>query len=133
MAGLARKYRGHEHAVALDSTKPITAGGIEEIVVTLGALLLVMVVFSSSGLARHPDPHTLAIPSRSWVPSCCSRCSASSINVLSLLGLVLAIGIVVDDAIVVVEAVQVNMEKGMNAAQTTRHEGGDRSGRSPRW
>ena len=35
-----------------------------------------------------------------------------TINVLSLLGLVLAIGIVVDDAIVVVEAVQVNIEKG---------------------
>jgi HAE1 family hydrophobic/amphiphilic exporter-1 len=32
--------------------------------------------------------------------------------VLSLLGLVLAIGIVVDDAIVVVEAVQVKIEKG---------------------
>jgi HAE1 family hydrophobic/amphiphilic exporter-1 len=34
-----------------------------------------------------------------------------TINVLSLLGLVLAIGIVVDDAIVVVEAVQVKIER----------------------
>jgi HAE1 family hydrophobic/amphiphilic exporter-1 len=37
-----------------------------------------------------------------------------TINVLSLLGLVLAIGIVVDDAIVVVEAVQNNIESGMD-------------------
>ena len=44
-----------------------------------------------------------------------------TINVLSLLGLVLAIGIVVDDAIVVVEAVQVNIEKGMDAKEATIH------------
>ncbi|MBC2745364.1 MAG: efflux transporter outer membrane subunit, partial [Desulfosarcina sp.] len=42
------------------------------------------------------------------------------INVLSLLGLVLAIGIVVDDAIVVVEAVQVNIEKGMTPKEATK-------------
>ena len=44
-----------------------------------------------------------------------------TINVLSLLGLVLAIGIVVDDAIVVVEAVQVNIEKGMDPKEATVH------------
>jgi HAE1 family hydrophobic/amphiphilic exporter-1 len=43
----------------------------------------------------------------------------STINVLSLLGLVLAIGIVVDDAIVVVEAVQVNIEKGLGPKEAT--------------
>jgi HAE1 family hydrophobic/amphiphilic exporter-1 len=42
-----------------------------------------------------------------------------TINVLSLLGLVLAIGIVVDDAIVVVEAVQVKIEDGMNPKEAT--------------
>jgi HAE1 family hydrophobic/amphiphilic exporter-1 len=42
-----------------------------------------------------------------------------SINVLSLLGLVLAIGIVVDDAIVVVEAVQVKIEEGMAPREAT--------------
>ena len=42
-----------------------------------------------------------------------------TINVLSLLGLVLAIGIVVDDAIVVVEAVQVNIAKGMTTKEAT--------------
>src|SRR5205085_9377312 len=42
-----------------------------------------------------------------------------SINVLSLLGLVLAIGIVVDDAIVVVEAVMHHLEHGMNPKDAT--------------
>ena len=42
-----------------------------------------------------------------------------SINTLSLLGLVLAIGIVVDDAIVVVEAVAQKMEKGMKPKEAT--------------
>ena len=42
-----------------------------------------------------------------------------SINIISLLGMVLAIGLVVDDAIVVVEAVQVNIERGMPPRQAT--------------
>ena len=42
-----------------------------------------------------------------------------SLNVISLLGMVLAIGLVVDDAIVVVEAVQVNIERGMNNIDAT--------------
>jgi HAE1 family hydrophobic/amphiphilic exporter-1 len=42
-----------------------------------------------------------------------------SVNVLSMLGLVLAIGIVVDDAIVVVEAVMHNLEHGMNPREAT--------------
>ena len=40
-----------------------------------------------------------------------------SINIISLLGLVLAIGLVVDDAIVVVEAAQVNIERGMKSRE----------------
>ena len=42
-----------------------------------------------------------------------------SINVLSMLAVVLSVGLVVDDAIVVVEAVQVNIEKGLSAKQAT--------------
>ena len=43
-----------------------------------------------------------------------------SVNVLSLLGMVLAIGLVVDDAIVVVEAVMHHMQHGMSAKEATR-------------
>src|ERR1043166_4510975 len=42
-----------------------------------------------------------------------------SINTLSLFGLVLAIGLVVDDAIVVVEAVQHHIEEGMAPREAT--------------
>ena len=43
-----------------------------------------------------------------------------SLNNLSLFGLVLAIGIVVDDAIVVVEAVERNLEEGLDPKEATR-------------
>ena len=43
-----------------------------------------------------------------------------SINTLTLFGMVLAIGIVVDDAIVVVEAVEANLAKGMEPREATR-------------
>ena len=121
MAGLAAKYpEGMEHAVALDSTKPITAG-IEEIVITLieALLLVILVVFLFIQDWRATLIPTLAIPVSLVGAFMLFPMLGFSINVLSLLGLVLAIGIVVDDAIVVVEAVQVNMEKGMNAAQAT--------------
>lgn len=42
-----------------------------------------------------------------------------SINIISLLGVILAIGLVVDDGIVVVEAVQVNLERGMSPREAT--------------
>jgi HAE1 family hydrophobic/amphiphilic exporter-1 len=54
-----------------------------------------------------------------------------SINTLSLFGLVLAIGLVVDDAIVVVEAVERHIEEGILAAG--RHTPGDEGGQPRRW
>ena len=52
-----------------------------------------------------------------------------SLNALSLFGLVLAIGIVVDDAIVVVENVERNIARGLRAGR--RREASDERGHEP--
>ena len=107
--------------VALDSTLPITAG-IDDIIKTLyeALILVVLVVFIFIQDWRATLIPTLAIPVSLIGAFIFFPLIGFTINVLSLLGLVLAIGIVVDDAIVVVEAVQVNMEKGMNAKEATK-------------
>lgn len=109
-----------QYDVSLDSTEPITAG-IKDIVVTLiiALILVVLVVFIFIQDWRATLIPTLAIPVSLVGAFMFFPMLGFTINVLSLLGLVLAIGIVVDDAIVVVEAVQVNIEKGMTAKEAT--------------
>lgn len=109
-----------KYDVSLDSTAPITAG-IKDIVVTLiiALMLVILVVFIFIQDWRATLIPTLAIPVSLVGAFIFFPMLGFTINVLSLLGLVLAIGIVVDDAIVVVEAVQVNISKGMNAKEAT--------------
>jgi HAE1 family hydrophobic/amphiphilic exporter-1 len=109
-----------KYEVALDSTLPITAG-IKDIVVTLiiALILVVFVVFIFIQDWRATLIPTLAIPVSLIGTFIFFPLLGFTINVLSLLGLVLAIGIVVDDAIVVVEAVQVNIAKGMTSRAAT--------------
>lgn len=109
-----------KYDISLDTTKAIEAG-IKDIVVTLiiALILVIFVVFIFIQDWRATLIPTLAIPvsligAFMFFPSL-----GFTINVLSLLGLVLAIGIVVDDAIVVVEAVQVNIANGMNSKEAT--------------
>ena len=111
---------GIEYKVSLDSTAPIKAG-ISEIIETLiiALLLVVLVVFLFIQDWRATLIPTLAIPVSLIAAFMVFPMLGFSINTLSLLGLVLAIGIVVDDAIVVVEAVQVNMQKGMDSKTAT--------------
>jgi HAE1 family hydrophobic/amphiphilic exporter-1 len=111
---------GMSYEVSLDATEPITAG-IDEIVETLiiALILVILVVFIFIQDWRATLIPTLAIPVSLVAAFIFFPLLGFTINTLSLLGLVLAIGIVVDDAIVVVEAVQVNMEKGMNAKEAT--------------
>ncbi len=121
MDRIAKKFPDDiEYGVSLDSTEPIMAG-IDEIIETLiiALILVVLVVFVFIQDWRATLIPTLAIPVSLVAAFIFFPLLGFTINSLSLLGLVLAIGIVVDDAIVVVEAVQVNIEKGMSPKQAT--------------
>jgi hydrophobic/amphiphilic exporter-1 (mainly G- bacteria), HAE1 family len=108
------------YEVSLDATEPILAG-IDEIIETLiiALILVILVVFIFIQDWRATLIPTLAIPVSLIAAFMFFPPLGFTINSLSLLGLVLAIGIVVDDAIVVVEAVQVNIEKGMTPKAAT--------------
>ena len=109
-----------EQLVSLDTTLAVEAG-IEEIVVTLfqAVALVVLVVFIFLQNVRATLIPTLAVPVSLIGTFAVFPLLGFSINTLSLLGLVLAIGIVVDDAIVVVEAVSAKMEQGMSPKEAT--------------
>ncbi|MGM0426548.1 MAG: efflux RND transporter permease subunit [Thermodesulfobacteriota bacterium] len=111
---------GIRYDISLDTTLAITAG-IDEIVETLfiALALVIMVVFIFLQDWRAALIPTLAIPVSLVGAFVVFPLIGFTINVLSLLGLVLAIGIVVDDAIVVVEAVQINIENGLNPKAAT--------------
>ena len=121
MEDLSRFFpTGMRYDIALDTSKPIVAG-IKEIVETLfiALALVIFVVFIFIQDWRATLIPTIAIPVSLVGAFMLFPLLGFTINVLSLLGLVLAIGIVVDDAIVVVEAVQVNIQKGMNSTDAT--------------
>jgi len=122
MDELARSFpKSMRYDVSLDTTQAITAG-IHEIVVTLfvALALVILVVYIFIQDWRAALIPTIAIPVSLIGAFIVFPLIGFTINVLSLLGLVLAIGIVVDDAIVVVEAVQVNIENGMPPKDATR-------------
>ncbi len=109
-----------EYVVSLDTTKPITAG-IREIVITLfqAIALVILVVYIFLQNVRSTFIPTLTVPVSLIGTFALFPLLGFSINTLSLLGLVLAIGTVVDDAIVVVEAVTVKMEEGLSSHDAT--------------
>jgi len=109
-----------EYSISLDTTKPILAG-IREIVITLfqAIALVILVVFIFLQNFRATLIPTIAVPVSLIGAFAIFPLLGFTINTLSLLGLVLAIGIVVDDAIVVVEAVSTKMEGGLSPRQAT--------------
>ena len=122
IAGLAESFpESIKYDISLDTTLAITAG-IKEIVITLfiALALVILVVYIFIQDWRAALIPTIAIPVSLIAAFMIFPLIGFTINVLSLLGLVLAIGIVVDDAIVVVEAVQVNIEKGMSPKEATK-------------
>ncbi len=104
-----------EYAVPLDTTKAVTAGMREIAYTLLEALALVVVVvyLFLQGWRATLIP-LLAVPVSLIGTFAVFPLLGFSINTLSLFGLVLAIGLVVDDAIVVVEAVEHHIEQGMS-------------------
>jgi HAE1 family hydrophobic/amphiphilic exporter-1 len=106
---------GLDYAVSLDTTKAVTAG-MEEIVKTLieALILVVIVVFIFLQGWRATLIPLLAVPVSLVGTFAVFPLFGFSINTLSLFGLVLAIGLVVDDAIVVVEAVELHIEEGLS-------------------
>jgi multidrug efflux pump len=109
-----------DYVVSLDTTEAVTAG-IEEIVKTLfeALLLVIIVVFIFLQGFRTTLIPLLAVPVSLIGTFALFPLLGFSINTLSLFGLVLAIGIVVDDAIVVVEAVEHNIEQGLSPRDAT--------------
>ena len=109
-----------EYVISLDTTKPITAG-IREIIITLfqALALVILVVYVFLQSSRSTFIPALAVPVSLIGAFAVFPLLGFSINTLSLLGLVLAIGIVVDDAIVVVEAVTAKMETGLTPREAT--------------
>jgi HAE1 family hydrophobic/amphiphilic exporter-1 len=109
-----------EYAYALDSTKPVTEG-IREIVKTLveAMILVILVVFLFLQNWRATLIPMAAVPVSLIGTFAVFPLLGFSINTLSLFGLVLAVGLVVDDAIVVVEAVEHHIEEGMSPRDAT--------------
>ena len=105
---------GMKYDIPLDTTKAVTAG-IHEIVFTLGIalLLVILVVFLFLQGWRATLIPLMAVPVSLIGTFIIFPLLGFSINTLSLFGLVLAIGLVVDDAIIVVEAVERLIDEGM--------------------
>jgi HAE1 family hydrophobic/amphiphilic exporter-1 len=103
-----------DFAIALDTTRAVTQG-IKEILITLliALLLVILVVYLFLQGWRATLIPLLAVPVSLVGTFVLFPLFGFSINTLSLFGLVLAIGLVVDDAIVVVEGVERHIEEGM--------------------
>jgi HAE1 family hydrophobic/amphiphilic exporter-1 len=109
-----------DYVVALDTTLPVTEG-IKEIEHTLfeAIVLVIIVVFLFLQGWRATLIPLLAVPVSLVGTFILFPALGFSINTLSLFGLVLAIGLVVDDAIVVVEAVEHHIEHGLSPKDAT--------------
>lgn len=107
---------GLKSAIAYDATNFIRAS-IAEVAKTLGeaALIVVVVIFLFLGNFRSTFIPLVTIPLSLVGVMIPLFILGYSINLLTLLALVLAIGLVVDDAIVVVENIYRHMEEGLSA------------------
>jgi HAE1 family hydrophobic/amphiphilic exporter-1 len=115
-----------DYAISLDQTKAVTEG-MKEIVETLliAIALVILVVFLFLQDWRATLIPMVAVPVSLVGTFLLYPAFGFSLNTLSMFGLVLAVGLVVDDAIVVVEGVQRHIEEGLapkDAAQKAMDE-----------
>ncbi len=111
---------GLDYVTALDTTLPVTEG-IKEIEHTLveALVLVILVVYIFLQGWRATLIPLLAVPVSLIGTFMVFPLLGFSVNTLSLFGLVLAIGLVVDDAIVVVEAVEHHIEHGLSPKEAS--------------
>jgi len=127
MAQMKQRFpQDMDYTVSLDQTLPVTEG-MKEILETLviAIVLVIFVVYLFLQDWRATLIPMLAVPVSLVGTFIVFPLFGFSINTLSMFGLVLAIGLVVDDAIVVVEGVQHHIEEGLapkDAAQKAMHE-----------
>ncbi|HLW48340.1 MAG TPA: efflux RND transporter permease subunit [bacterium] len=114
MAGLAANFPpGLAYDVAFDTSNFVTAAlGDVQRTLLQAFLLVLLVVFVFLGTARASLIPMLAIPVSLIGTFAAFGALGFTINILTMFALILAIGLVVDDAIVVVEAVERNIEEG---------------------
>src|ERR1700744_1166094 len=122
MEPLAKRFpKGLEYKIAYNPTEFISQS-IEAVAHTLGEaiflVVLVIVIFLQSWRAAVVP--IIAIPVSLVGAFAVLAAFGYSLNMLSLFGMILAIGIVVDDAIVVVENVERNMERGLSPVEAAR-------------
>ncbi|PKN19360.1 MAG: multidrug efflux protein [Deltaproteobacteria bacterium HGW-Deltaproteobacteria-6] len=110
--------KGLEGKIVYDATDYVDSS-IKEVVETLiqALLIVTLVIFLSLGSVRSVLIPTVAIPLSLVGTFVIMAALGYTINLMTLLALVLAIGLVVDDAIIVVENVQRHMEEGAGLLQ----------------
>ena len=110
-----------DYAVTLDTTDAVRAG-MHEIVQTLleAFILVILVVYIFLQDWRATIIPMFAVPVSLVATFAVFPLFGFSVNTLSLFGLVLAIGLVVDDAIVVVEGIQHHIEQGLTPKEAAR-------------
>ena len=121
MADLSKRFPNDlQYTYTLDTTLPVSEG-IREILITLAEamVLVLLVVYLFLQNWRATLIPMVAVPVSLIGTFAFFPALGFSINTLSLFGLVLAIGLVVDDAIVVVEAVEHHIEQGLSPRDAT--------------
>ncbi|CAG23498.1 efflux RND transporter permease subunit [Photobacterium profundum] len=122
MAGLSNNFPdGVEYKIAYDPTVFVDSSidaVIHTLVEAIGLVVIVVILFLQTWRASLIP--LIAVPVSLIGTFAVMQLLGVSINTLSLFGMVLAIGIVVDDAIVVVENVERNIANGLSPVDATR-------------